>query len=149
MSLFDFMFPEQSQAESLRAISAKMADAGVANELALGSAGKSEVHIRYLAEEIHRLQIQNGELSLAVLVLLKIVKNVTGISQDDIAQMVLEADKLDGKRDGKLDIEAFRRHFGVGNTESPKKAATNVCPACNRITSMKLGTCVYCGWDLS
>ena len=81
--------------------------------------------------QIRQLQQQSDRLTLAVMALAELLGVAdVGISQDMIEAKMREIDIRDGKLDGKVS------RFG------------KLCRGCDRISSERRTSCLYCGEDL-
>ena len=148
MWLFDLLFPEQSEAMSLRNISERVANLSNSSTLKLATEEKNSVHIRHLVLEIDNLRRDNAELALVTVAMMKIIQNVVGLSRDEIREYIVQADKYDGIEDNAVNMERFRQYFILKERTIKKTFNDKQCPACARRTTKKFGTCIYCGWDL-
>jgi hypothetical protein len=78
-----------------------------------------------------QLQSQIDGLLLATQAMWELLRDKTGLSEEDLRQRMEEIDLRDGVRDGRI---------------GPAKVN---CPACNRINNDRRTHCVYCGGALN
>lgn len=69
------------------------------------------------------------KLSLLCMAMWELVRDRTGLTQEELAAKVKALDEADGKADGRVTRVA------------------KTCPVCGRIMSPKLGRCIYCGYE--
>lgn len=79
--------------------------------------------------DVEALERDHERLKLLTLSLWALLKKRTGLTDDDLAQMIEQVDLSDGKRDGRVD--------------SP--STMQACPACNHQVPGSAVTCPYCG----
>ena len=75
---------------------------------------------RYLENKVDRL-------SLACQAMWEILRDHTGLTEDQLLDKIKEIDLRDGKADGKMTNEVI------------------TCPNCQQKTGTQTGTCIYCG----
>jgi hypothetical protein len=83
------------------------------------------------AEAASSLQSQIDGLLLASQAMWELVRERTGLTEEDLRQRMEEIDLRDGIRDGRV---------------GPAKVN---CPACNRTNNDRRTHCVYCGRELA
>ena len=102
MSLFDFFFPVQAQAEHLRNLVAQgRASVRALRRRELGVTAELQSQIEALEDDL-------GYVALVLGSLLQVLDSKDVLSRDDVRTVILEVDELDGVADGKLDINVLR-----------------------------------------
>ena len=96
--------------------SAASADA----QRASSKAGEAEIRVRELEESLAKTMLICESLW-------ELLRDRTGLTQDDLITKLQEVDLRDGMLDGK------------------NKTRTRACPKCNRSTSQRHSRCMYCG----
>ena len=102
MSLVDFFFPQQAQAQHLRHL--------VQQNQAQARRRRRE-HNQDLADlrsEIESLQDDLGYVSLVLGSLMQTLEAKGSIAREDIKSVLTELDEVDGLSDGRLDINVLR-----------------------------------------
>lgn len=82
---------------------------------------------------------------LNVLLVRKYVAD-TGKTPNDLQMEVKQIDDLDGTNDGGLDCDELRKLLGITLPIALQNSASHVCPDCNRVLSVNLKRCLYCGY---
>ncbi len=105
MGLYEFFFPHQAQAESMR----DMARAMRARNLG----GRQETRrVRELEERVAELESDLDFLSLITLTLFHTMHEKGLMDRTKLLQKLQEIDLFDGADDGKVSPEAFRKALG-------------------------------------
>lgn len=109
-------------------------DAAVGHNMAGGIRGgvgdlpaRAESKVGFLEEHVRKLE---GDLAKSLMIsetLWELLRDKTGLTDDDLCQKISEVDMRDGKLDGK------NQRKGVA------------CPNCGRMVSPRHHTCIYCG----
>ena len=115
MDLYDFFFPEQAEAGHLRSISRSMARSGGASRAAQNSA-------RRAVDEVAELRGDVRFLTLVLATILKRLAENETMSLVDLADLINEADSLDGVADGGLDLGVLRGILGVLKQETAEES---------------------------
>ena len=102
MSLFDFFFPQQAQANYLRNIVAQKRARAKAE-----SRGRAQT-TDALQAQIGSLENDLGYVALVLASVLQVLDAKGVVSRDDVRGVISELDELDGVADGKLDINILR-----------------------------------------
>ena len=87
---------------------------------ALHTANSQDNKRRYLQNQVDRL-------SLACQAMWEILRDHTGLTEEQLLGKMKEIDARDGKMDGKMTNEVL------------------TCPSCNNKTGTQTGSCIYCG----
>jgi len=101
MSLYDFFFPEQAQAQHLRTLTQQ------------GDASRWNLERRtgQLDDRIDSLESDLGYVTLVLGSLLESLDEKGVLTRDDVKSVVTKLDAIDGVSDGRLDINFLRgRH---------------------------------------
>ena len=109
MDMFDFFFPEQSQAKNLR----RLANAQV-------SAARRPNRDAGQQSEIDTLRGDVNFLTLVVAALLRRMAETKTMSMDDVQDLIDEIDGLDGVPDGGLNPGVLRGLLGVLRQQPPR-----------------------------
>ncbi len=102
------------------ATSSVAAAASADAQRASSKAGQAEIRVRELEESL-------GKTMLICESLWELLRDKTGLTQDDLYAKLQEVDLRDGLLDGK------------------NKSRTQVCCKCHRATSQRHARCMYCG----
>ena len=102
MSLFDFLFPEQMQAQQLRKI------ANTQRTRDKRSSRRQDA----LRERVQSLEDDVGFLAMVLGALIQKADEKGAITRDEIRAAVTEIDEFDGAKDGKIDVNILR---GMGS----------------------------------
>lgn len=78
---------------------------------------------------LHRLSDRVDRLTLINMALWSLLKERTGLSEEDLAQRIQEIDLADGQLDGKVRVQI------------------QMCPHCQRTLSQKHNRCLFCGYE--
>ncbi|MDA3962141.1 MAG: hypothetical protein PF961_15220 [Planctomycetota bacterium] len=92
-----------------------------------GEAGRATSRSEHVADEVVRLSQKLDALALLCQAQWEIIRDNTGLSDEDIAKKAQEIDLRDGAADGKM-----------GRVK-------RTCNACNRPLHRRHDTCLYCG----
>ncbi len=98
MSLFDFFFPQQAQAQQLR-------------RLASGQQASAQRRTRTTAKLEARMESLEDDLGYVTLILGSILDTLDQkglVTRSDVKSALASLDKLDGIADGRLDINILR-----------------------------------------
>ncbi len=101
MSFFDFFFPEQAQAANLRSIASRQR---------LQSRSSSTTK-RSQAELEGRIASLEGDLGYVTLLLGSLLGQLDEkgvVTREELKSTIAELDALDGRADGKLDVNVLR-----------------------------------------
>lgn len=82
------------------------------------------------ADDIREIRQQAERLSLACQAMWELVRERTGLSEDELERKILEIDARDGRIDGKIGTQSL------------------TCHACGKPTNSKREFCVMCGAPL-
>jgi hypothetical protein len=105
MGLYEFFFPHQAQAESMRDMARAMR--------ARTAGGRRETRrVRELEERVAELENDLDFLSLITLTLFYTMHEKGLIDRAKLLQRLQEIDLFDGTDDGKVSPEAFRKALG-------------------------------------
>jgi hypothetical protein len=108
MSLYDFFFPDEAQAQHLR----KMAiQSEYANRLREHESGLLQQSNQQLGGRVARLERDVGALALVVASILKRLDEKGHVTRDEVKETIQKLDLLDSVRDGKISVE----DLGAGN----------------------------------
>ncbi|MDT7603521.1 MAG: hypothetical protein QOF61_1518 [Acidobacteriota bacterium] len=98
MSLYDFFFPEEAQAEHLGTI-ARASERG--NRF--GEGENEQLHAR-----VKRLEYDLGALALVTASILKLLDEKGHVTRDEIKKVIGKIDLLDRAADGKISVDDLR-----------------------------------------
>ena len=107
MDMFDFFFPEQSQARHLRRLANAQVSAARAPNRDVGQ-----------QEEIAALQADVKFLTMVIAAMLRRMAETQTMTMDDVQDLIDEIDGLDGVPDGGLDPGVLRGLLGVLRAEA-------------------------------
>ena len=105
MDMFDFMFPEQAEAEHLRKISGTLS--GMASGQKMG------------ADQLRKVVDNLGFLNLLLLSLVRGLVDKGLLTQEEILDRLKQLDTADGYQDGKLSPGVLRGLLGFPVTQAP------------------------------
>jgi len=103
-------------------ISRNAATAGVASGEAARAAGRSKASIEKFEERINKLV-------LVCKATFELLQETSGVTENQLAEKILEIDLRDGKEDGKV-------------SPVPKR-----CPECDASICAKFNRCLFCGYE--
>lgn len=98
MSLFDFFFPQQSQATHLRSLASS---ARIQTRRASRAAGALEQRVATLESDL-------GFASLVLAALMARLDERGHVTNAEVKALLAELDGLDGVKDGRLDLSVLR-----------------------------------------
>lgn len=112
MGLYQFFFPHESQAENMRRISdeqTKLMKHQIkrARSIAAKSSGNQN-NLKQVNLRIKELENDLGFLSLLVAGIMNQLDENRVVKKEDIKSIMKEIDGIDGKTDGKLNIDVLR-----------------------------------------
>jgi hypothetical protein len=84
-----------------------------------------------LQDEVTKLGVRFNRLLLLNQALWELLKERTGLEEQDVLAKVTEIDQRDGKIDGKMGISVMD------------------CPACGQKTNSKRSSCLMCGYPMA
>ena len=113
MGLFEFFFPAESQAMSLKKLSDSQNKLArkqrLSSRLNSNESTKNNKNISQLSKRVKQLENDIGFLSLLLSgVITKLDQNEV-LHREDLKQVLYEIDGFDGDVDGKLDINELRK----------------------------------------
>ena len=94
---------------------------------AQADAARSESKADSAVNAVNRLERRVDRLLLANMALWSMLKEITGLTDDQLSQRVSEIDSADGKEDGRV------------------TPVVQVCPQCTQTISVKHQKCLFCG----
>lgn len=112
MGLYEFFFPHESHAESMKRISdeqTKLMKHQIkrARLLATKSSGNQN-NLKQVNSRIKELENDLGFLSLIVAGIMNRLDESQVVKKEDIRSIMKEIDGIDGKTDGKLNVDVLR-----------------------------------------
>jgi rRNA maturation endonuclease Nob1 len=95
------------------------------------SAERAESKAGRASDDIAQLRRQIDRLALASQAMWELLRDSSGLTEDDLQTKILEIDLRDGKADGKI------------------TSSVCVCPSCGHNTNTRRSLCLMCGAPLS
>ena len=105
MSLFEFFYPEQAQARYMREMASSM-------RTGARRAGHSSKRVSDLEKRVAQLEDDLDFLSLITLTLFATLHEKGQVDRNSLLKRIGEVDMFDGRKDGKISPEVFRKAFG-------------------------------------
>jgi hypothetical protein len=99
MDLFDFFFPDQSQAAHLRRLADSTSMSAMQERISRARAERSQASANKRIEE---LESEVGQLTIIVEALLESISDRGILSREDIAKKLCDIDERDGVIDGRI-----------------------------------------------
>ena len=96
--------------------------AEIKSDLSVSTARNAAATIRELEDRLDRLLLAN-------IAMWSLVREKTGLTEEDLLERVRQIDLSDGQEDGKLRTQVVR------------------CAKCDRVMARRHRTCLYCGAD--
>jgi hypothetical protein len=93
------------------------------------TAGRSESKADHAVEVARRIEARLDQLTLINMALWSLLKERTGLTEEDLARRMQEIDLSDGQLDGKV------------------RVPVTSCPRCQRAVSRKHNRCLFCGGE--
>lgn len=145
MALFDFMFPEISQATHLGNIAE--AAQTIANDVRRKEVREAVANdkVSYLQRRVKRLENDMAMLAMVNALLLKKYIRDTGKSPDELHAELRQVDLSDDVADGGLDTNDLRRLLGIELQDPLNGPSTGECPECGRQILTRRPQCLFCG----
>ena len=107
-----------------------MLGGGGGTGIAESRASRAAMDAEHLGRRLVDLENRVNRLALTSMALWTLLRERTGLSEEELMELVQEFDLRDGKLDGKM---------SVGITD---------CPSCQRPVSQKHRRCLYCDYPL-
>jgi hypothetical protein len=98
-------------------------------ESARSAASRGEFKAQSAMDEVLRVEDRLNQLALVNMALWTLLKERTGLTEEELAQRVEEIDLSDGQLDGKV------------------RGTVVQCPECGHNLSRKHNRCLYCGYE--
>ncbi|MCA9060561.1 MAG: hypothetical protein KDA85_18750 [Planctomycetaceae bacterium] len=103
MSLFNFFFPGHTRTEQQRAADAIDAEARAHRQ-------RDAAHLGELEHRVQELEQDLGFVALLLGGILDVIDKKGVATREDVQESIERLDMLDGLKDGRLDINALKRH---------------------------------------
>ncbi len=105
MALFEFFYPEQAQAGYMREMASSM-------RTSTRRAGHSRKRVSDVEKRVAELEDDLDFLSLITLTLFSTLHEKGLVDRNSLLKKIDDIDMFDGRKDGKVEPEVFRKAFG-------------------------------------